>query len=197
VRSGTTRFARYDGQTVTALPDPGADFDDGVRTGNGDVFFVGDFVRAGNVQAGYVVRYVSPCPALADRYGTGCSGSGGANELRAARLPVLGGALAARATGMPVLGVALSITGITQISIPLASVLRPGLPGCELLASPDLIDILPLANGSAASNLPIPVTTPLIGLALHHQFVALELSGGFTIAAATSTNGLRFRLGVF
>jgi len=77
------------------------------------------------------------------------------------------------------------------------SLLQQGLPGCELLASPDFLAVLPLANGSAVSDLPIPVSAPLIGAVLHHQVVALELGGGFVIAAATSTNGLRFRLGVF
>jgi hypothetical protein len=190
-------FARYDGQAVTRLPDPGATFLDGARASNGEVFFVGDFSRPANVLSAYVTRYVSPCPASAARYGIGCSGSGGANELSAAELPWIGTVFRAQATGMPASGLVLAITGFTQISVPIASFLRQGLPGCDLLVSPDFVSLVPPQGGSAQSRLPVPALASLVGQVFYHQFLAVELDAGSNIVAATSTNGLRLTIGVF
>jgi hypothetical protein len=197
-RSGNNpQLLRYDGQGLIPLPDPSAYFVDGVRSSNGDAVFVGDFLRAAGVLSAYVTRYVSPCPAIADVYGVGCSGSGGVNTMRATQLPWIGTAFAAEATGMPAQGLVVALTGFTSLSIPLQNLLQQGVPGCHLLASPDISVLGVPRNGLWQSVLPIPASTALVGLVLHHQCLALELDAGSNIVAVTGTNGLRLTIGVF
>jgi hypothetical protein len=98
---------------------------------------------------------------------------------------------------MPGNGLAVGVTGLTQTSIPLASLLRQGLPGCDLLTTLDLVEVAAPRLGRADTVLAIPALTSLVGLVLHHQVVALELDTGFNLVAVTSSNGLRLTLGVF
>jgi hypothetical protein len=190
-------LSRFNGQSRVALNDPDAAFVAGARSPNGEVLLAGDFTPLRNVPSAYVARYVSPCPAIAPPYGSGCRGSGGINTLRATQLPWIGSAFRGEATGMPGSGLAVSVTGLTQTSIPLASLLRQGLPGCDLLATLDLVEVVTPSQGRAATVLAIPALSSLVGLVLHHQVVALELDTGFNLVAVTSSNGLRLTLGVF
>jgi len=191
------RFSRFDGQAVVPLPAPGASFSDGVLDAAGDVLLVGDFVRAGGVASAYIARMASPCPAAAPSYGSGCAGSGGMNSLRATRLPWVDTTFRAEMTGMSANTLALAVFGLSPTSIPLASLLRQGLPGCHLLASLDLLDVVPLRLGIAYSQLAIPAQASLIGQVLHHQVVAFELDGSGHVLAVTSSNGLRLTIGAF
>jgi hypothetical protein len=188
---------RFNGQAMIGLPGPQVALFAGAHSPDGEVLLAGYFTGLGNVTSAYVARYVSPCPATAPPYGSGCRGSGGTNVLRATHLPWIGSVFRGEATGMPGSGLAVSVTGLTQTSIPLASLLRQGLPGCDLLATLDLVEVVTPSQGRAATVLAIPALTSLVGLVLHHQVVALELDTGFNLVAVTSSNGLRLTLGVF
>lgn len=193
----TLPLSRFNGHAVVALPDPLATFVAGARSPDGEVLLVGDFASVGNVTSAFVARYVSPCPATAPPYGSGCRGSGGVNALRATQLPWIGSAFRGAATGMPATGLALGVTGLTQISIPIASLLRQGLPGCDLLATLDLLEVVTPQLGQAHTVLVLPALSSLIGQVLHHQVVAFELDTGSNLVAVTGSNGLRLTLGVF
>jgi hypothetical protein len=98
---------------------------------------------------------------------------------------------------MPASGLVAAITGFTQISVPIASFLQQGLPGCNLLVSPDFVSLVPPQGGSAQSRLSVPAVASLVGQVFYHQFLALEIDPFIGIVAATSTNGLRLTIGVF
>jgi hypothetical protein len=142
-------------------------------------------------------RLVSPCPARVSGYGAGCIGSGGLNSLRAVELPWLGAWFRGEATGMPALGVAAACTGFAPTSIPLNTLLGQALPGCDLLAIPDLSQAVAPRAAAAQTALRIPALAGIVGLDLFHQVIALEVDGGSNLVAVTSTNGLRATIGVF
>jgi hypothetical protein len=63
----------------------------------------------------------------------------------------------------------VSVTGLAQVSIPIASLLRQGLPGCDLLATLDLLEVVTPSLGQAHTALALPALSALIGRVLHHQ----------------------------
>jgi hypothetical protein len=116
--------------------------------------------------------------------------------LAATALPWSGGTFAARATGMPANGVAVRVLGLSALALPLPAVLPQGLPGCSLLASPDVLDAFVPAGGVLDTQLAIPAALPLVGAVVYTQVAALELGAG-GIAALTGTNGLALTIGLF
>jgi hypothetical protein len=164
---------------------------------NGDLAAGGGFTTAGSRVSAYFARLTTTCPATVTSQGAGCTGSGGANVLAATALPWIGSTFRARATGMPALGLVVAATGLTAQSLPLSSVLPQGQPGCTLLVSPDLLDVLLPVAGTANSQLALPNTPSLVGQSFHHQMVPLELDLSSAITAITSTNALTATIGVF
>jgi hypothetical protein len=164
---------------------------------SGDLAVGGDFTRAGITASAFFARLTATCPATVASQGAGCTGSGGPNVLAATALPWIGSTFRARATGMPALGLVVAATGLTAQSLPLSSVLPQGQPGCTLLVSPDLLDVLLPVAGTANSQLALPNTPSLVGQSFHHQMVPLELDLSSAITAITSTNALTATIGVF
>ncbi len=195
-----TNLARdYDstGLNWSGLPLDGLAVYGATTLANGDLIVVGDFQKAGGLAAGNVARLAATCPAQAVPYGAGCTGSGGPNVLTATQLPWTGSTFRGRATGMPAIGFAVAVTGFAVISLPILAVLPQGLPGCNVLASPDLLDVVMTSAGSVASQLVLPDTVSLAGQLLYHQVApfALDLVGSVT--EITSTNGLLLTIGTF
>jgi hypothetical protein len=164
---------------------------------NGDLAAGGYFTAAGGSVSAYFARLTTTCPATVTSQGAGCTGSGGPNVLAATALPWIGSTFRARATGMPALGLVVAATGLTTQSLPLSSLLPQGQPGCDLLVSPDLLDVLLPVAGTANSQLALPNTPSLVGQSFHHQMVPLELNLSSAITAITSTNALTATIGVF
>src|SRR5262249_9530826 len=102
-----------------------------------------------------------------------------------------------QADGMPGTGIALAITGLSATSIPLSSLLQQGVPGCDLLATLDLLEVLTPRLGVARTSLALPLDRSLVGQVLHHPVLALELDSGANLVAVTSSNGLRLTIGRF
>ncbi len=97
----------------------------------------------------------------------GCIGSGGITVLTATTLPWTGSTFRSVATGMPPIAFAVRVHGLSTTSIPLSTILLPGVPGCTLLVSPDLLDLhLPTA-GSLHTQIAIPNTVVLASQVLH------------------------------
>lgn len=188
-------FFRFNGQSVARLGVVPAYA--GARLPSGEVWFGGSFQEASGIPSPNLVRYVSPCPARELPYGVGCTGSGGTNRLSALTLPWIGTMFRAEATGMPGSGIAVSVLGVTQTAVPLNALLRQALPGCDLLATLDVLQGTTPRLGRAQTNLSLPPLTSLVGSVLHHQVIALETNASNALIAATATNGLRLAIGMF
>ncbi|MCB9888762.1 MAG: hypothetical protein H6836_04225 [Planctomycetes bacterium] len=196
--STNPQMARFDGQGCVRLPlSPNQYISSGARTAQGEVLYSGWFTAIGSVPCAFLARVVSPCPARAPTYGSGCVGSGGANNLRVRELPWVGSYFRAEATGMPANSLAIAVTGGTQTAIPIAALLPQGRPGCDLLATLDLLQPVTPRLGSAQTQLFVPLTASLVGAVVYHQVIAFELGTSSSVLAITSTNGLRLTVGVF
>lgn len=163
---------------------------------DGDLVVVGDFEAAGGLVNHSVAVLRPTCPASALTVGSGCAGSGGPNVLSATALPWTGGTYRGRATGMPGNALVFAITGFTPRSLPIASVLPQGLPGCLLLVSPDALDLRPISGGVATTQLDIPATGALAAQVLSQQIAAFEFDLGANLVAVTSTNAFTLTIGV-
>jgi hypothetical protein len=189
--------ARWDGATWTALASqPGPVFELEVDS-RGELLIAGHFTSLASTASAYFGRYTTPCPATAVAAGAGCTGSGGANVLATTSLPWLGTVFTATATGMPGNGLALGVFGFGTASVPLASILPQGAPGCTLLATPDVLAAFVTSGGPLDLALPLPLVPALVGGVLHEQVVPLELGAGGAITSVTATNRLTLTLGAF
>lgn len=165
---------------------------------NGTLVAGGYFTTAGGRTSAYIARYTTTCPASAVSYGAGCPSSGGSNTLTATSLPWVGTTFRATGTGLPGLAFALAATGVQPVvpPLPLASVFLEGVPGCNLLVTPDIVEAM-LASGTAQSQLFLPNTPGLIGATFYHQMVLIQITPQAAFVAITATNALRLTAGVF
>ena len=190
-------LARWNGSSWSPIAGGGTDgpVEALQLAGDGTVWVGGDFTRAGSEACGHIARLATPCVAAAVSFGTGCSGSGGIGRLQATSLPWLGADFRSRADGLPSLGLAVVVNGLSTWTLPLSSVLPIGLPGCELRATPDVLDVALAVGGTAALRLPLPSSTVWVGQQLYQQVVALELDTVGSLLAATSTDTLLLTVG--
>ncbi len=199
--ASANRIARWDGSSWTAF---GAGLDDlpyalGL-TADGAMFVGGAFTTAGGVPSAQVAAILSTCPASSSPHGLGCPSSGGSNTLAAATLPWVDATFHADGTGLPslaIVAVLTSFTSVPQGTLPLASVFAQGVPGCDVLVAPDIVELLVTTTGTAQSTLYLPSTPPLVGLTFFHQMVPIELDALGNFVAITATNALSLTAGVF
>jgi hypothetical protein len=163
---------------------------------NGDVVVGGTFRVAGGLLACGLATWSPTCPAAAQSYGAGCSSAAGPLALTVDTLPWLGATFRTTTTGIAPLSLCLGVTGFTQLSIPLSSLLAEGQPGCSLLASPDIATLLPQdSTGAVRSALAIPPSASLIGGQFFQQTIPLEFTGLFALAAVRGSNALALTIG--
>jgi hypothetical protein len=163
---------------------------------NGDVFVAGRFQRVGNATAANIAQLTTSCPATAAAFGSGCSGTGGRNTLRALQLPWLGATFVSEASGLPANAIGLQVFGASTALVPLSALLPIGGAGCTLFVSPDVVAAAVPSAGRLSTALSIPDTASLVGLVLHHQVLSAELLGA-GLSALTSSNRLTLTLGRF
>ena len=150
--------------------------------------------------ATFLAQLRTPCRAQALPFGAGCTGSGGANGLVAPTLPWTGATFRARASGLAPNSLAIGVRGLSTGSLPLSPLLSQALPGCDLLVSPDLLDLhLPNAAvpGTADITFPIPQSAALTGAVLHLQVVPVVLSAVGAITEFSATNALTLTIGTW
>lgn len=164
---------------------------------NGDLWVGGNFTSAGGLASPNIARVTTSCPATVATYGSGCAGSGGLDVLSHVTLPWIGSTFRARAVGMPPLAFVLSVYGFTPLSIPFNSVFPAALPGCTILMSGDLIDVLLPSAGAVDTQIALPNTAALVGNAFHHYVVPLEVDLALNITAITNSNALTCTVGAF
>jgi hypothetical protein len=195
--SGGPSIGRWSGTTWSDLGSVGSDSCyAALVTHEGELLVGGDFRHlAGGVRP-FLARWNSDCPAAATAYGAGCAGSGGTNTLVATALPWQGGIFRSRADGLPNPAIAVSVVGLAPMAWPLATVFGQALPGCDLLATPDVLE-LHLANGSLATQFAVTATPTLLGVPLHQQIVAIAFDPQFQFVEMTSTNALQLTVGAY
>lgn len=198
--TGANNLARWDGSQWTRLLGTNA----GVLTlsarANGDLVAGGyfSFVYDGRTPLGQVLspnaaRILTTCPPIATRFGTACPGLYGEVPLTLVSQPYVGSTFRARSASSMA---NLAVTGLSRLlpPVPLSSLLPQGVPGCDVLVSPDLVDFVPAVNSSATSQVPIPNTAQLVGMVFHHQMLLLD--GSLQVVTdITSTDALTLTIG--
>ena len=190
-------FAHWDGSSWRLSAEGPFEPKDLALDPSGEVLVAGSFRSIDGVASAYFARVVAPCAATAIAAGSGCSGSGGNNQLAAANAPWLGATWRATATGMPNNGVAATVLGFGTANVPLASLLPQGGAGCALLVTPDVVGFTLPSSGVAQLALPLPLVPAFAGIPLHAQVVPFEFGVGGAITAVTGTNRLDLTLGIF
>ncbi|MBL8751016.1 MAG: hypothetical protein JNK78_17785 [Planctomycetes bacterium] len=196
------RIARWNGASWSAL---GAGLDAGAKTlavdPAGALVAGGTFLTAGGAPSAYLARYVSTCPPASTTSGLGCASSGGANTLSATTLPWVDATFRARGTGLPASALVVALTSFASVPqgvFPLAALFGGLSPaGCDLLVAPDITELLATTNGIADSQLFLPNTPPLTGLAFFHQMIPFETDPVLGIVSVTATNSLQLTAGDF
>ena len=165
---------------------------------NGDLAVGGTFTTPASAVNFALLR--SPCPATSTSFGSGCTGTGGANQLTATALPWLGATFRARATGLAPNSLAIGVRGLGIVSTPLFPLLPQALPGCTLRVSADLLDLYaanPFVPGVADVAFAIPATAALIGGVLHQQVVPVVFDANGAIVEFSATNALTLTIGAW
>jgi hypothetical protein len=145
----------------------------------------------------FVVRFPS-IPAAAAPYGTACVGPQGTLQLTATQAPYVGVPAISECQAASAQALQLGVLGFAQLNVPLASILPAGVAGCELLTSPDVVSLLPVANGVARHQFAIPALPALVGQSYLQQVLRLDVSpttGNFTSLAGS--NGLSLTIGAY
>ncbi len=143
---------------------------------------------AGIFGSPYLLSLSSSCEAVQVPYGASCTGSAGQVQLIGVSRPWLGGTWRARAQTLPSAALLVAqVVGFPSWPTPLVGYLVEGQPGCQLLVSPELIDLLPAGGGVAESAWPVPDVAALVGQSLGLQHVPFEFGpGGLTGAFASN-----------
>jgi|694.fasta_scaffold103603_2 hypothetical protein len=144
----------------------------------------------------FVVRFPS-IPAAATSYGSACVGPQGALQFAAAQAPYVGVPAISECQAASAQALQIGVLGFAPISVPLSSILPAGLPGCALLASPDVLAVLPVANGVARQQLAIPALPTLVGASYRQQVLRLDVAATGGFASLAGSNGLLLTIGAY
>jgi trimeric autotransporter adhesin len=191
-------IARWDGATWQPVAGGVGGYINGIHLRrSGDVVVVGTLGTVGGMAAGELATLRSPCPATATTVGAGCAGSNGIDTLQATTLPWTGSVLRTVASGLPTDGLAVVVFGNTGVQVPLAPILPIALAGCDLLASPDVLDARLVVGTQLTIDLPIPDLAALAGISLRQQTVAFAVDAQGNLIHATSSNALQLTIGTW
>lgn len=167
--------------------------------GSGQVVALMGCPPAGQVSPGSVETWVygPTTPATVTPFGSSCPGSAGIAALRAApmpgNLPWLGRALTVEIDRRAVVTAAIFAFGSSRSvwaggALP-TSLAGVGMPGCDLLVSPDLVEFV----ASARTTLRIPAIPTLLGMPVYAQAAVFDPLANR--AGLVTTNGLELVLG--
>ena len=87
------------------------------------------------------------------------------------------------------------MNGQATWTVPLSLLLPIGVPGCDLRATPDVLDLYLPTAGTVSLQLQLPSATVLVGQVLYQQVVPIELDLGGSLMALTATNALQLTVG--
>jgi len=192
-----TGVARWTGSNWSELT-PGVQLAD-VRAievqPDGQFALGGGFTTAGAPGNSYFARVAPSCPASAAVVGAGCVGAAGPVALIADQLPWLGGTFRSTATGLPAGSLAVEVFGLGALQTPLVTLLPQGLPGCDLLVTPDVLGLRVPSGGEVSTSWSLPMTTSLVGQSFRNQVVVVEINGA--ISGLSSSNALLATIGSY
>lgn len=181
---GTVRiFSGRTGAIVTVLrgEQPGDFLGTYIRLG-GDINRDGrSEIAMGNHNARQTAGYLSiygRVPGSFQRFGTGCAGTAGLPTIGIAAPPRIGTTVTLSVTNVRALQPGILLFGTSDTSWgsqPLPAPLDGyGMPGCTLWISPDSIESLSTALGTARWSSPIPNRVELLGARFFNQFLLLD-----------------------
>jgi trimeric autotransporter adhesin len=181
-----TAVCRWNGASWSPFPGLDDSADAMAIDAEGALVFGGVFRRAGSSASPFLANFDSGCLAAAETVLQGCAGSLGPVTLRTTSLPWLGGTARALAAGFSANALPVAVLGFTVTSVPLASLLPQGLPGCELGPVPIVFQTLANTGGTAAVALAIPPTSTLLATSLVAQVLPCEVAAGALQSVAAS-----------
>ena len=163
---------------------------------NGETVLYGGRIQPNRLSDTWV--YAPVHAASFAEFGAACRGSAGIPVLSlASGQPWLGDPIVFGVRGIPVttagvlfLGASDAQWGALALPLPLAVI---GMPGCDLLVSPDLV--LPFVAASGMAQVPLQICNcpELLGASVYQQAVIGD--GGANALGLTVTNGGRLRIG--
>ena len=171
---------------------------DGALFVGGNFGFANGTLANGGVPARGLARLQPPCAATATNFGSGCSTGVGPLAITADTLPWIGSTLRTTTTGVPANALCLGLIGLTQLSIPLPSLLPEGQPGCSLLSSLDILLLAPNGPGNTATtSFALANDAALVGVPFVQQTIPFEFDAFGAIVAVRGSNALSLVIGVF
>ena len=157
----------------------------------------GAFAAADGDGAQSLAVLSSSCPAVAQSYGTGCASAAGLLTLTADTPPWIASTFRTTTTGVAANSVCLGLIGFMQVSVPLATVLPQGQPGCTLLTTPDVPSVLLPGPepGTVHTQFAIANDPALLGVAFFQQTLPLEFDLAGALVALRGSNALSLVIG--
>ena len=122
-------------------------------------------------------------------FGTGCPGSAGYATLGQGFVvpALLGSALVSEIHNLPNAAIAVMVMGFSKTAwngAPLpASLAAIGMPGCDLLVRPDLLDPMPINGNSATYLVQLPSDPSFLGYEIHQQGLVFDAAAGNAFGA--------------
>lgn len=191
----TSSLQRFDGAQWTAFGQTNGAAEL-VWLPSGSLVAHGDFARVDNQVAASLAFLGTSCRAGVLDLGGGCSGSAGPLSMRIVARAWLGAATRTVTSGVPTNALAISVFGASTLSLPLQPVLPIAGASCTLRAAPDVVLLLPVANGEAAVQWTLPSTPALVGASFAQQTLVLESAAGVATLVTTS-NAAQLSAGSF
>lgn len=159
----------------------------------GAVYLFGGSVLAG--RANDLWSFATSAMAAVEPYGSGCAGSSGTPHLTNSpyRLPWLGDTYESELSGLVPGSVgAFFVTGYAATGpVGLGFV---GMPGCDLVVAPTVVEFASANNQRAAWQLNIPNSVALAGVQVFQQGLALDASAN--AAGIVISNGIEITVGI-
>jgi hypothetical protein len=153
----------------------------GGLTGNFQTWFLETWEYSATVSASYTV------------FGSGCASTSGVPSNSVSALPVLGTTMVIDIGNMPAPELMVMVLGLGIVSPPVGLGFL-GAPGCLAHVTPDVLQLISGAAGSASFSMAVPSTPALAGYELHTQAIVVDVGangfGGVVSDAATATVGL-------
>ncbi|MEZ6037776.1 MAG: hypothetical protein R3F29_09870 [Planctomycetota bacterium] len=192
----TPHLARWNGTSWSGFgASPGAPVEALTQDRLGRIWVGGLFTRVGGTVCSYLARLDPICAGTVASYGTGCSGTGGANTLTAKSLPWRDATFRSRAAGMQPNSIAVLATGFAPLALPLQQLFPFALPGCDLLATPDVTSLALTGIGAFDVELFLPASSVWLGQQLRQQVIGVELDAAGQLTGLSSSNALLLTVG--
>jgi len=165
---------------------------------DGALIVGGNFSVAGGEMSKSLAVLSSTCPASSSAYGAGCSSAAGPLVLTADSLPWIGSTFRTTTTGVATGSLCIGLIGLTQLAIPLPTLLPEGQPGCSLLTSLDILLLITNGPGNTATSSFAFTNDPaLIGVPFFQQTLPFEFDLSGAVTAVRGSDALSLVIGTF